>query len=86
MKLRGEDILYNPVFFAYAIVTPASATLYLQKEGQTSDVATHLGGKVQMQSYDAIFDAIQGLASASGNQVYSFVFLYCFSLVFKSGE
>lgn len=52
------------------MVTPASATLYLQKEGQTSDVATHLGGDVQMQSYDAILDAIQGLASSSTNQVF----------------
>lgn len=60
------------------MVTPASATLYLQKEGQTSEVATHLGGEVQMQSYDAIFDAIQGLASSSSNQVDSFSFALLF--------
>lgn len=32
LNLRGSDIEYNPVFFAFAIVLPESATLYCDAE------------------------------------------------------
>jgi Xaa-Pro aminopeptidase len=32
LNLRGSDIVYNPVFFAYVLVLPESATLYCDAE------------------------------------------------------
>lgn len=29
-NLRAGDVLYNPVFFSFALVTPSSATLYIR--------------------------------------------------------
>lgn len=66
--------MYNPVFFAYAIVTANDATLFLQAAGRTKDVEAHLGGAVALQSYDAIFDAIASVAAAN-DKVPSFFFI-----------
>src|SRR5579862_7189621 len=37
-NLRGSDIDYNPVFFAYALVTPESSTLYINEKKLTKEV------------------------------------------------
>lgn len=37
-NLRGSDIDYNPVFFAYALVTPESSTLYINENKLTKEV------------------------------------------------
>lgn len=49
-----DSIPYNPVFFSYAIITPSSATLYVDFEKLTPEVKSHLGDKVQVRPYDAI--------------------------------
>src|SRR5271163_2675150 len=41
-NLRGSDIDYNPVFFAYALVTHDSATLYIDEKKLTKQVKDHL--------------------------------------------
>ncbi|MCJ1457203.1 hypothetical protein MMC28_007570 [Mycoblastus sanguinarius] len=53
-NLRGNDIPYNPVFFSYAIITPATATIYVDSNKVSPDIESHLGDKVQVRPYDAI--------------------------------
>ncbi|CAE6412110.1 unnamed protein product [Rhizoctonia solani] len=40
--MRGSDIEYNPVFFAYAIVTPTTATLFANASQLTSEAQENL--------------------------------------------
>jgi Xaa-Pro aminopeptidase len=63
-NLRGSDIDYNPVFFAYAIVTPTDATLFIDESKLTPEVKQHLGDKVQIKPYDSIFGDLEALNSA----------------------
>lgn len=60
-NLRGSDIPYNPVFFSYALVTPDSATLYVNEEALGSDAREHLAANnVTVKPYgDVIGDAQQ---------------------------
>ncbi|KAH0538599.1 hypothetical protein FGG08_004800 [Glutinoglossum americanum] len=66
MKSRGftisvgatSSIPYNPVFFSYAIVTPAKATLYIDSNKISDEVRSHLGDAVTVRPYDAIQDDI----------------------------
>ncbi|KAK4992048.1 hypothetical protein LTR50_001444 [Elasticomyces elasticus] len=62
-NLRGNDIPYNPVFFAYAVVTPTSTTLYIDETKLTAEVKSHLGSSTAIKPYDAIFSDIETLAS-----------------------
>ncbi|PVI02735.1 putative Xaa-Pro aminopeptidase P [Periconia macrospinosa] len=62
-NLRGNDIPYNPVFFSYAVVTPTTATLYVDENKLPSDVKEHLGDKVTIRPYDAIFDDVAALSA-----------------------
>jgi Xaa-Pro aminopeptidase len=59
-NLRGSDIDYNPVFFAYALVTPDSATLYINEDKLTKAVKEHLQG-VKIAPYEDIFGHIKTL-------------------------
>ncbi len=48
LNLRGSDIAYNPVFFAYLMLTSSSVYLFIS-EGQVSDaIKKHLRGKVSV--------------------------------------
>ena len=51
-----NSIPYNPVFFSYAIITPATATLYVDSSKFSPDVESHLGDKVQVRPYSAILE------------------------------
>ncbi|CAI6333293.1 unnamed protein product [Periconia digitata] len=62
-NLRGNDIPYNPVFFSYAVVTPTTATLYVDDSKLPSDVKEHLGDKVTIRPYDAIFEDVTALSA-----------------------
>ncbi|KAF2184719.1 putative Xaa-Pro aminopeptidase P [Zopfia rhizophila CBS 207.26] len=64
-NLRGNDIPYNPVFFSYAVITPTSATLYIDESKLTQQVKNHLGQKVAIRPYDAIFTDVAALSSES---------------------
>ena len=57
------SIPYNPVFFSYAIITPSSATLYVDSEKLSPEVKSHLGDKVQLRPYDAILEDTKMLSS-----------------------
>ncbi|KAK2803391.1 hypothetical protein FQN50_007050 [Emmonsiellopsis sp. PD_5] len=64
-NLRGNDIPYNPVFFAYAIITPSTADLYVDEEKLPADVKSHLGDKVSIKPYNSIFDAVKALGQSA---------------------
>jgi Xaa-Pro aminopeptidase len=64
-NLRGSDIPYNPVFFSYAVVTPTTASLYIDDSKLPLEVKEHLGDKVTIRPYEAIFDEIAALSAES---------------------
>ncbi len=56
-NLRGSDIEYNPVFFAYAVVSMESVHLFIDDQKLTEEARTHLiqnGMKVEIHEYEAI--------------------------------
>ncbi|KXS96306.1 hypothetical protein AC578_7481 [Pseudocercospora eumusae] len=61
-NLRGNDIPYNPVFFSYAIITPTTASLYVDETKISAHLKEHLKG-VAIRPYDAIFRDVEALAS-----------------------
>ena len=63
-NLRGNDIPYNPVFFSYAVITPSSATLYVDDTKFEGDVKDHLGPGVHIRPYSAIFDDVEALGKS----------------------
>lgn len=58
-NLRGEDIPFNPVFFAYAYVDRERAVLYTNNaQMMTSSegaLAAHLGPHVEVRAYEAVW-------------------------------
>uniref|UniRef100_A0A060TCM0 ARAD1D43846p n=1 Tax=Blastobotrys adeninivorans TaxID=409370 RepID=A0A060TCM0_BLAAD len=53
-NLRGSDIPYNPVFFAYAIITQSEAYLYMDEEKIPAEVRKGLGS-VKIKPYNDVF-------------------------------
>ena len=62
-NLRGTDIPYNPVFFAYGIVTLDDATLFVDSTKLNDDVYKHLGHSVLVRPYEDIISACQELSN-----------------------
>lgn len=60
-NLRGTDVPYNPVFFAYAIVTMQDATLFVDAAKLDDSVYKHLGNAVKVRPYEHIILAGQEL-------------------------
>ncbi|KAL5629384.1 hypothetical protein BROUX41_001991 [Berkeleyomyces rouxiae] len=68
-NLRGADISYCPIFFSYAIITPDSATLYVDPEKLSADVRPSLEkSKVQVKPYDTFFDECKKLAPQTDSE------------------
>ena len=42
LNLRGTDVHCNPVFVSYLLISPTSATLYINKEKLTAEVSAYL--------------------------------------------
>ncbi|KAI5806320.1 putative Xaa-Pro aminopeptidase P [Geopyxis carbonaria] len=61
-NLRGSDIPYNPVFFAYAFITPTTATLYIDSKKLPPKVLEHLGDVVTVRPYEEIFNELSTVA------------------------
>lgn len=62
-NLRGSDIPFNPVFFAYAIVTPETATLYIDESKLDNACKTHLAtNSIVLRPYDAIMEDAKKLS------------------------
>lgn len=79
------------VFFAYALVTQDSATLFVNEKQITADVKKHLGDHVTIRPYEDIFsdiDTAKKSFSANGEDFkvricgpcYMFPFMDCFPL------
>lgn len=63
-QLTESSIPYNPVFFAYAIITPTTAELYVDDDKLTPEVKAHLGEDVVVKPYDSIFADAKALSAA----------------------
>ncbi|RKP09433.1 Creatinase/aminopeptidase [Thamnocephalis sphaerospora] len=61
-NLRGSDIQFNPVFFAYALVTEKEVILFINDQRLTADAREHLGNDVQLKPYSAVFEHMSTLA------------------------
>lgn len=58
-NLRGSDIPYNPVFFAYAIVTSHDCTLFCQSASVSQEVKDYLqANKVVVLEYSQVWSAL----------------------------
>lgn len=55
LNLRGNDIPFNPVFFAYVIVTADETTLYIDGDKVTPEVEAHLDGLITIKPYEEVF-------------------------------
>ncbi|WFD23131.1 Xaa-Pro aminopeptidase [Malassezia equina] len=60
-NLRGNDVPYNPVFFAFAIVTLDACTMYVHDSQVGDEVRQHLGTSVQIRPYEAFYDDLKAL-------------------------
>jgi Xaa-Pro aminopeptidase len=69
-NLRGSDIDYNPVFFSYAMITPDSATLYVDSSKLNDECKSYLKeNKVDVKAYDELFADTKVLAGKAWGQV-----------------
>ncbi|KAJ9117400.1 hypothetical protein QFC24_006496 [Naganishia onofrii] len=61
-NLRGSDIIYNPVFFSYAIVTSTECSLYVRPAAISADVRKYLSENgVSVKPYDSVWPDLQAL-------------------------
>ena len=65
-NLRGSDIDYNPVFFAYAVITQDQALVFTNPSQVDDTVRTNLGDSIQVKSYDEFFPYLRGLGAELG--------------------
>jgi Xaa-Pro aminopeptidase len=62
-NLRGSDIDFNPVFFAYAVVSADDAQLFVDPAQLSQDVRAQLGQEVQLHTYDEFFPYLKQLGA-----------------------
>lgn len=65
-NLRGTDIDFNPVFFAYAVVTPTEAILFMNDAQDQHSIKTFLGSDVEIRSYESFIPALRQLTTTLG--------------------
>ncbi|KAF8176456.1 Creatinase/Prolidase N-terminal domain-containing protein [Pholiota molesta] len=63
-NLRGSDIDFNPVFFAYAVVTTDKVILFVNDKQLDASAKHYLGTSVEIQPYDAFFAYLKSLPSS----------------------
>jgi Xaa-Pro aminopeptidase len=64
-NLRGWDVPYNPVFIAYAIVTPTQAYLFTNLHRIEPALQDQLQASVTLLPYEAYGETLKSLVSAS---------------------
>ncbi|KAI0674634.1 Creatinase/aminopeptidase [Trametes maxima] len=62
-NLRGSDIDFNPVFFAYALVDQDKALLFVNEFQLDVSVREHLGPEVEIHPYDTFFSHLTRLGA-----------------------
>lgn len=61
-NLRGSDVEYNPVFVAYAHISPKQTVLFIDPKKVNPDVATHLQKEgIVLAHYDKFFSYVDSL-------------------------
>ncbi|XP_058063641.1 xaa-Pro aminopeptidase ApepP-like [Anopheles bellator] len=73
LNLRGTDIDYNPVFFAYVIVTLEDLHLFVDETKIVPSILEHFrenGVEVRVHAYDDMHRVLQQLALASPHLVW----------------
>ena len=63
-NLRGNDIMYTPVFFAFTLLTAHSICLYVMNESMVSKLREELKA-VEIKEYDRIYDDVASISSGS---------------------
>ena len=67
LNLRGADIVYNPVFFAYVLITPTTLNLYMDKNKLTDEALASLD-QVTLRPYDSFREDLRNLSSDLQNE------------------
>ncbi|PVZ99532.1 hypothetical protein BB558_004423 [Smittium angustum] len=57
-NLRGNDIMYNPLFFSYSLITKDKVSLFVDSSKLTKEALESLNG-VEILPYNAIFSALE---------------------------
>ncbi|TFK22171.1 putative Xaa-Pro aminopeptidase P [Coprinopsis marcescibilis] len=65
-NLRGSDIDFNPVFFAYAVITPDDVTLFIEGKQLDDKAKAYLGDGVKIKGYNEIYEYLNSLPKALG--------------------
>lgn len=60
-NIRGTDVDFNPVVIAYAIVTAAETTLYIDAAKVSDALRAHLGDRVTLKAYEAFEEGLNAL-------------------------
>lgn len=68
-NLRGSDVPYNPVFFAFALVLLDRCVLYINDSQLSDEVRAHLGTAVQLRPYQLFYTDLEELSTQEGAQV-----------------
>jgi len=63
LNLCGSDIDFNPVFFAYAVVSADDAQLFVDPAQLSQDVRAQLGQEVQLRPYDEFIPYLKQLGT-----------------------
>ena len=62
LNIRGNDVEYNPVVIAYAVLEADKCTLFVNPEKIDSPAQNYLDfNNIDVQPYEAVFDYIRGL-------------------------
>ncbi|EJF63579.1 Creatinase/aminopeptidase [Dichomitus squalens LYAD-421 SS1] len=62
-NLRGSDIDYNPVFFAYGLINGDKTLLFVNQSQFDDSVRQHLRSEVEVHPYDTFFSYLTRLGS-----------------------
>jgi len=65
-NLRGTDIDFNPVFFAYAVVTPTEAILFMNDAQDRHSIKEFLGSNVEIRPYESFIPSLRQLIATLG--------------------
>ncbi|EDV22938.1 uncharacterized protein TRIADDRAFT_28167 [Trichoplax adhaerens] len=74
LNIRGADIEYNPVFFAYAIVTANCLYVFTSLERITSEIFNHLKleteSELKFEPYENVLEVIEDISSSNHGQIW----------------
>ena len=61
LNLRGNDVPFNPVFFAFAIITQDACHFYVDESQLSEDARKHLGSQVTVRPYASFYTDLAAL-------------------------